>query len=198
MPCAGPAAYLVSIVLIALLLTDPPMRYLLLLLSGLFLLLAPSCADDDELTPLDQLPPATQTGENIVACLIDGEPWVNDPNRTGEVNISASYYDLRDWIRIRTFNSKFDDPYTSYIGLTIQPPATGLIELDSSSIKFFYRTITTQEKQYFLHSKNGVIDVSLLDIEARIISGIFSGSLISEDLTDTLEITDGRFDVTFF
>ena len=74
------------------------MRYFFLLIN----LLTISCyGDDEQLSPADQLPLATQTGENIVACLIDGEPWVNDPNRTGEVNISASYYTLHELVWAR-------------------------------------------------------------------------------------------------
>jgi hypothetical protein len=40
------------------------------------LLLLTQCQwfDDDD-NPIDKLPPATQTGKNIFACLIDGQPW---------------------------------------------------------------------------------------------------------------------------
>ena len=44
----------------------------------LILILSMSCCkkDDDNLTPLDQLPPATQTGENTFGCLLDGEAFI--------------------------------------------------------------------------------------------------------------------------
>src|SRR5690606_22398394 len=50
-------------------------KTLLLLLSSL--LLFACCKSDDNMpAPIDQLPPATQTGEVIFACLVDGEPYI--------------------------------------------------------------------------------------------------------------------------
>lgn len=52
-------------------------RYTLLFLS-LILLSTSSCKDDDDTptNPVDQLPPATQTGENTFGCLLDGEVFI--------------------------------------------------------------------------------------------------------------------------
>ena len=171
------------------------MKYLFLLFATL---LAASCTEDDELTPLDQLPPATQTGENIVACLIDGEPWVNDPNRTGEVNISASYYEMQDAMQIITFSGEYGTSRGSVISLIISPPNTGLSNLESNSLRYTSKPQTEEEVEYFLNVNDGAIEVTNLDVESRILSGRFYGQLFSSSTTDTLRITDGRFDVTFY
>ncbi|WP_418602421.1 hypothetical protein [Hwangdonia sp.] len=51
------------------------MKKLLFVLS---LTLSLSCCnkDDNPRNPIDQLPPATQTGENTFGCLVNGEPLV--------------------------------------------------------------------------------------------------------------------------
>ena len=52
------------------------MRNTLILLLSSLLLFACCKSDDNMPTPIDQLPPATQTGEVIFACLVDGEPYI--------------------------------------------------------------------------------------------------------------------------
>ncbi|MBQ0767738.1 MAG: hypothetical protein KBT58_00490, partial [Bizionia sp.] len=50
-----------------------------LLLAFALLLIVSNCNknDDDQPTnPIDQLPPATQTGANTFGCLLDGEPFL--------------------------------------------------------------------------------------------------------------------------
>ena len=172
------------------------MRYLFLCLFSL--LLAAACSDDDQLSPVDQLPPATQTGENIVACLIDAEPWVNDPNRTGEVNISATYYQTQNVVQMIAFSGEYGTNSGSVLSLIISPPLVGTTVLDSMSIRRTLMPQTQDEVEYFLRSNTGTIEVTHLDINARIISGIFNGALISTTGLDTINVTDGRFDVTFY
>ena len=170
------------------------MRYLFFCLFPL--LLTAACSDDDQLSPVNQLPPATQTGENIVACLIDGEPWVNDPNRTGEVNISASYYWLNNSITIHGYD-RLDD-YNTYIGLRIPIDTSISPHLDSNSIIFQYREPINQVIEYKLEARSGFINIAHLDETARVLSGEFSGLLINAIRNDTLKITDGRFDVPYY
>lgn len=59
----------------------------------LILILSMSCCknDDDNLTPLDQLPPATQTGEQTFGCLINGEAFMPDKFGFGTPN---AFYQL--------------------------------------------------------------------------------------------------------
>ena len=171
------------------------MRLFLFLL--LPLLLAPSCADDDELTPLDQLPPATQTGENIVACLIDGEPWINDENRTGEVNISAFYDDRFNTITINSTKSISDYTYSA-LGFRIVPPKIGFQDINPFSIVYTKTTSTNSNDYLITGSTFCFVNITHLGIEERIIAGTFEGIIVSENINDTIAITDGRFDVTFF
>ena len=47
--------------------------------------------DDDSANPLDQLPPATQTGANTFGCLINGEPFTPKGRLFGQVPKGARY-----------------------------------------------------------------------------------------------------------
>ena len=54
------------------------MKNITLILLFTIPLLALKCNKDPEppIEPIDQLPPATQTGENTFGCLVDGEVWL--------------------------------------------------------------------------------------------------------------------------
>ena len=58
------------------------MKYTLLLFL-MIPLLATNCEDDPPLSPLEQLPPATQTGEYTFGCLVNGEAFV--PDNRGDI-----------------------------------------------------------------------------------------------------------------
>ena len=54
------------------------MKKITLYLCAICLLFVTSCNNDDDQpqSPIDQLPAATQTGENTFGCLLDGEPFI--------------------------------------------------------------------------------------------------------------------------
>lgn len=52
--------------------------------------LAAEC-DKEKLAPIDQLPPATQTGANTFGCLINGEVFKPSGSNLGGPVLSASY-----------------------------------------------------------------------------------------------------------
>src|SRR5690554_904281 len=64
---------------------------LLLLLPLLMLLLSCDKDDDKPADPVDQLPPATQTGANTAGCLVNGEPFT--PKGYIASGNLAPYYD---------------------------------------------------------------------------------------------------------
>src|SRR5690606_10145242 len=81
-------------------------KTLILLLSSLFLFAC--CKSDDNMpAPIDQLPPATQTGEVIFACLVDGEPYIC--KGYGDV---VAYY---QWVDGGYVFSVDGDQYTNFI-----------------------------------------------------------------------------------
>ena len=172
------------------------MRYLFILLFPL--LLAAACSDDDQLSPVDQLPPATQTGENIVACLIDGEPWVNDPNRTGEVNISAQYNDITNKLLIRSSKMNFPESgQNSSIEIVIDNFDT--VNPDSISFQLVYLIREgLSEEVYCRVDRNFVLEITNIDYTNSIVSGIFAGPTVLSTAQEITKLENGHFDVTYY
>jgi hypothetical protein len=153
---------------------------------------APQPAD-----PIDLLPPATQTGENTLGFLLDGEPWT--PNRL----FQGDYRKSDGRFNIHTRNEKYDEDGDP-IGSTFSIGSINTQLFDEGNYQITeYGNLSAGI--YFLvgcyyvsfSDEPGMLDISRLDTLERIISGTFQCRVISEDCSDTLSITGGRFDVSF-
>ncbi|MEZ4772901.1 MAG: hypothetical protein R3D00_06950 [Bacteroidia bacterium] len=147
--------------------------------------------------PLDLLPPATQTGENTLGFLLDGEPWL--PNRI----FQGDYRKSDGRFNIQTRNEKYDENGNP-IGSTFSIGSINTSLLNEGDYQITeYGNLSAGI--YFLvgcyyvsfSDEPGLLDITRLDTFVRIISGTFHCKVISEDCTDTLNITHGRFDVSF-
>ncbi len=166
----------------------------LLLFSAIALLLSAAigCEEKNEKN-WKKLPPATQEGKNTIGCLIDGKLWAT--NYWGLIdimnsNISADFSiknmgEGKD-VYCNIFAAKKD--YTS-ISILI---SNSKIEIG----KKLKGELVFQSKglQFFL-SKDPYIYLTKLDTLNHVISGRFSGKVINKYTTETLKITDGRFDM---
>ncbi|WP_452224054.1 hypothetical protein [Lacinutrix chionoecetis] len=168
------------------------------------LLLLCCCNNDDDAgptDPIDQLPPATQTGEQTFGCLINGEPFV-PPNFGG--NAPNAFYQF------------VDDAYT----LGISAGTGGGSELKSINIgcldmplieETTYTLLEFASGNYFgeffrgggvglifstTESNPGTLNITNFDNENFIISGTFEFSVIDDDGNE-INITDGRFDLNY-
>ena len=177
------------------------MRYFLLLLLPFFF--ATSCSDDEELSPVDQLPPATQTGENVFACLVDGEAWINTPNSFGFHNrISAGYYNSR--VECRALKKLGDDPNSSTessFGIRISPAIIGEATLDTLSIRYSKKRRDNTIFYYCVPSASSISITKLTnysDNRQDIVAGSFEGVMVNTALNDTIIVSEGRFDVILY
>ena len=173
------------------------MRYLLICLFPLFL--AAACSDDEAVFPVDQLPPATQTGVGMMACLIDGEPWVNSPDGLGFQGIQTSIVPIPfPGLSIKGVQDPDRDGRDSKnIICKIYPFEEGFTQVDSSS--FYYISWLTNDRiwQYPTDNSQNFIEVTRFDEEARIASGIFDVHVYNNKTQDTIHLSYGRFDVNF-
>ncbi|PHR69653.1 MAG: hypothetical protein COA67_09590 [Lutibacter sp.] len=190
-------------------------KYTLLLFTLLFTLLSCSKDDDDTFTPT--LPEATQTGENTFGCYIDGNLLTprdgsgtfNNPDvGMKEIVLGTSpNYDYNE-IRVRDFKSgnggiikiHFIDLHQNGEGtFTINKSncEDGIDANNNINITCRWLDETTQTYKWYCSIENGgVLSITKYDFNNKIYSGTFSCTMQNrDDSNDTIEITQGRFDI---
>jgi hypothetical protein len=159
------------------------------------------------LTELGKLPPITQTGANTFGCLVDGVAWLPNGRKSdgwlGEPNIEV-YINLN--LNYRTFGIHAG----KYNGINSMISFGTSKILQIGEYKFDFANIDNEV--FFDYNKNtwggsiveysipyesltyrkGKFVISKLD---NIVSGTFEIELCKPNSTDTIRITNGRFDV---
>ena len=162
------------------------------LLIGILLTLN-SCSEknETELTPLEQLPEATQTGENTFGCLINNEAFiVNNTSKQvaiyqgGVLQIGGAINDANWDINIILNISnpiKLNTPYD----LTFSP--NNLAIFVNNNVNCYYD---------YTNTLNGSLTITNFDTMNYIVSGVFEFST-NKDGCEDIKITNGRFDLKY-
>ncbi len=172
------------------------MKHLLPLLALAALLGLSQCKKHDP-DPLEQLPPATQTGANTFGCLVNGKPWTPqgynvsfnysiyyDPTyRKGTLNISTYRYEK---------GIKNADYLTMYSD-SLRTIGTYSLTKDRHQEPLFTSGATGCEFLGGAYYRRGTLTITRLDLQAGIISGTFDFTLYQPGC-DTIRVTQGRFD----
>jgi hypothetical protein len=186
--------------------------------------LAVSCNKDDDDTPNDpdiplELPPATQHGANTLGFLIDGKPWVAEIDsrvivtsffdidckfdEPGEGTSDISYFSISCHRLLYTESSTsfvYTDSIRDIFSIRLTPIySAGEVVFDDLSRKdITFVTGGTNSQYYEIDTLyNNYINFTTLDTIRNICSGIFDVRLIREFNMDTINITEGRFDVKY-
>lgn len=160
------------------------------------------------------LPPATQNGANTFGCLLDGKPWVAeigpgiiDPlirkirSNYDELNFGIadnSYFSLS-----ATFISLPDSVYDIF-SFNIRPVYKNG-NLDFSKLLRKDIECSFSQPVHATHTSLYVVDtlypinfnIQKLDTIANICAGTCNFRLIDKTNKDTLEVTEGRFDIIY-
>ncbi len=174
------------------------MRKLILLFT---ISLTLSCCNNDDdnnsQNPIDQLPPATQTGENTFGCLLDGEVFIpsggNNPLDCVYQFVNGGYYfglqgNKRDednnliTIALGTNNLEITEGVSYNLLENITGNAYGVYS-------FFQVNYTSQ-------SHTGQITITKLDTENQIVSGTFFFDILDSQ-GNVRTVSDGRFDMQY-
>lgn len=176
----------------------------LLILVGI-LLTSAKCNKDKDKRP-DILPPITQTGANSFGCKVDGEVWI-PYTKCGFGNNPCGEF----------FTDIYKTDIQSSFPLSFSISAGR--EADGSSSRFLIETKTNQGissignkidsvvvnfrkpgiqlyYNYNFNNKLEVFEITKIDTFNKIISGVFEMTLY-KSLTDSVRITEGRFDFKF-
>ena len=178
------------------------MRNFILLLFVFCLFINAKCKKDNP--DINGLPPTTQSGNNTLGFLLNGQPWIPKGNN-GTANLSidvdfgfneggfsiAAYRLLgggsaQDIIfGIRDSLNHLSIP----ISLSLGQNSLFGIRFGNDNCTFYSSDANT--------IKSGALVITKLDKAARIISGTFSATLSKLGCSDTIMITDGRFDMKY-
>jgi len=176
-------------------------RNYFLLLLGLCVILTASRCKKNVGPPSDNpygLPNATQTGANIFACRINGQNWISKTeifymgaslgNDTLGITGSAGSYSFQDII-INLYKN-FQQGSLYNLG-------------DSLKGRLFYLADTSclgaggRGSIVTSHAVSGSLTLTRLDRTNKIFSGTFN-CRIPIPKCDTLNVTDGRFDIKYY
>ena len=164
-----------------------------LILFALSLQLFVACNKDDDKpqNPIDQLPPATQTGANTFGCLINGEPFVvsNTSNQTAiyqggvlQIGGSIDNSDMDVNIILRISESISINTIYSLTNITFNQSL--FINNGNGCYYDFANTIS------------GSVTITNFDQTNFIISGTFNFSTETNEC-ENITITNGRFDLQY-
>ena len=174
-------------------------RRLPLYLSLLLLTQCSKCKDD--VAPLDQLPPATQTGANTFGCLVNGQAWT-PKGYNGFSNYSVSYDQnpmggVLDIHTYRIYGNATSETQNLVLFIT-QISGVGRYSLrNNQQTRASFHDV--KSSCYWSSRDNattyydGKLTITRLDLQAGVISGTFEFTLAKHGC-DTIRITQGRFD----
>ncbi|SHK08211.1 DUF6252 family protein [Hymenobacter psychrotolerans] len=176
------------------------MRKLFLYAALLLLTQCSKCKNDDP-SPLERLPPATQTGANTFGCLVNGQPWTPQGN-DGTANYTVSYDRFPDGgiLNISTYKI-YGQGATDFQTLSLwAKQITGIGSFSflntSSAIARFGDVKTNciwRSADNTTTYRRGTLTITKLDLTAGIISGTFDFTLYKPGC-DSIRVTHGRFD----
>jgi hypothetical protein len=160
------------------------------------------CTHSDP-APVDQLPPATQTGEGTFGCLLNGQPWTPS-GYTGRPNFVTTYDEgyAGGSLQIKCTRYTSGSTFQSItIGASnVQQTGTysfagvkgnGLGHFDTSLPAACSIQSGTKSGAFM----DGQLTITRFDLPNHIIAGTFTLTL-HQPGCDTLKLTHGRFDYT--
>ena len=164
----------------------------------LFLICIFGCEKEDKPSnPIDQLPPATQTGAGTFGCLVNGVPFVDN---SGFFNCFYQLVDGEFYFGIRGRKESF----INQIGIGSEKMNINLDinqTLKSQQDSNFYGRISFDCLSCLgattLDENPGVITFTKLDLQNNIVSATFEFTVTDPTTGTVYEITEGRFDALF-
>ena len=177
------------------------MKKLLLLLTLTTLI---SCCkkDDKTVNQIDLLPPATQTGENTVGCLVNGKAFL--PNHRNLVPTNCNYIDGKDFSLMVSKKSN-QELYGILITIDNTPLQVGqtytlntLFGSDAKSGEYDINGRAAPNPNYYSTTPNvtGELTITHHDFQHAFLSGTFWFNAINS-VGDTVKIREGRFDMEY-
>jgi Family of unknown function (DUF6252) len=168
-----------------------PRIILSIVILPLLMLSMQQCNEDEPLTELEKLPPATQSGKRTFGCLVDGKAWVID-----RVDYIQADYQLGTLTIFAEVNNSIYS-YFSFriIDSYLDEKTYALTEFPNQFAR--YDDFNGQCTYYTTAEYNGSVTITHLDRTRGIISGTFAFETYSKGCSKVVRVTDGRFDIHY-
>lgn len=158
--------------------------------------------DDTPTNPIDQLPPATQTGANTAGCLVDGQAFL--PNNGSTLPLVLNYLDGEDFtLGIgNEINNELNRILISKYNIQLQVGQTYLLNQEfganSSTGEYSIDTASPPSPNYYSTNPEvtGELNITHHDFERAILSGTFWFDAINSE-GEIVKIREGRFDMEY-
>lgn len=185
------------------------MKNLLFLLVTVLTL---SCCDKDEkpTNPIDQLPPATQTGANTAGCLVDGKAFLPKGSSLGGPTLSCFYQQNQSGYHLGLGIADKRNGNIKAVNISLNPnqltenTTYHLVAIVNGSANYnsnfgeytIYSNTTNDNKFTTTNTYIGELKITKLNVKQRIISGTFWYDAVNTDGAK-VEIREGRFDMRY-
>jgi hypothetical protein len=153
-----------------------------------------ACTSTD---PEPSLPPITQEGKNTFGCKINGKNWVpgGDLGWGGQGPLFAEYSTRYEDFSVAA-QSRYNDNTTSIsIGASWNGKSNGIKE-DNVGIFLAYQGKMWEYVAIPFETNLTSVKITKLDTVNKIVAGQFH-FMIKTSATDTIKVTEGRFDVKY-
>ena len=162
------------------------------------MLLSASCKKEKSNNPVDNLPPATQTGENTFGCLVNGEVFTAKNKALGSFDLFKEYtfYNGSMLLTVSAYNSKNNSQILIHIrDLEVKNDAKFILNSNDTPLGEYVITHNGVFNSYKTNlTNNRVLEVSRYDNKLSILSGKFSFDAVNAN-GEKVEIREGRFDL---
>jgi hypothetical protein len=151
------------------------------------------------------LPPATQTGQGMFACRLNGKPWISRRGRpslganiigdttltvggsvllspTGQERLGIVIEGIYEYSKK---NYTLNDTLTAYAVYEKSPGRECFLKVNTGFGDWAVKKVT-----------GGIFILTKVDTVNKIVAGTFN-FIVPTDFCDTLRITDGRFDIKY-
>jgi hypothetical protein len=164
-------------------------------------------------TPLEQLPPETQTGANTAGALIDGQPWIPNggggfsqipPISRGYISPSVNRPKNCVWLSFARDDKTSITLYVKSVEkagryLLNFTPSVDIALANTQNFGLYTidgKTIDDPDYNYITTSQyTGFVDFTVADTLTKQLSGTFEFEAIDQPSGKKIKITQGRFDV---
>lgn len=162
------------------------------------------CSNDDDNTPtnpIDQLPPATQTGANTAGCLVNGNAFL--PNNQSVQPLVCNYLDGE--VFTLGISRKDNDVYYKvyiYISSSLEVGQTYHLNTEfgtnAKSGEYFINNEPSPSLNYYstTPSITGELTITHHDFNNAFLSGTFWFNAINSN-GEIIEVREGRFDMDY-